>query len=172
MQHKANNESGLLQILYPLLWLGTIAAGGIVTGSNPASTPQELLHHLQNTNTKFIISHAGCLPAIYEAALQYGVLASNIFVIESNEHVVNPELRSWTVLQSCGGDNDGTVTAPYCQSSHNAVYAATSGTTGLPKAAVITHRYMVAQAILLEHLFEHQKDVSFYPDMNNDFIIR
>lgn len=99
-------------------------------------------------------------------------MASNIFVIESDEHVVNPELRSWTVLQKCGGDNDGTVTVPYCQSSHNAVYAATSGTTGLPKAAVITHRYMVAQAILLEHQFEHQKDVSFHLDMNIDFIVR
>jgi hypothetical protein len=45
-----------VQILYLIVWLAAVGAGGCISGSNPANTIYELKHLLKITNTKFIIS--------------------------------------------------------------------------------------------------------------------
>lgn len=41
-----------------------------------------------------------------------------------------------------------------------AVHAMTSGTTGLPKAAVLPHQYLVSQAVMLEEEYRSRVNVS------------
>ncbi|ETI24068.1 hypothetical protein G647_03437 [Cladophialophora carrionii CBS 160.54] len=146
-------------IWYPLIWLGIIGSGGRVVGSNPRYTKSELVHLLDLTKPKFVFAQMDCMDPIVEAAAaaQPKIDPSNIFSIDPTEdyaRVAATIEASWRTLllrdetDSPPPTNDG----KFDQESI-AVYSLTSGTTGLPKTALISHRSVVAQTALLEDQF-------------------
>ncbi|KAK5045011.1 hypothetical protein LTR84_010159 [Exophiala bonariae] len=145
--HSYNN------IHYPVLWLGIIAAGGIVSGSNPAYTASELTRHFHLTRPKFIITQSDALPPILQATAASGIPSSNVFCLGSRDDQLSPDndCKSWISLLNFG-EYDWQQDQPGDRPTQSriAVYAMTSGTTGLPKAALIPHRYLVAQTAMLE----------------------
>lgn len=141
-----------LQILYPLVWLAVIGAGGCISGSNPAYNNVELKHHIQTTNSKFIISQNECLSAIAQAARDCGIPTSRVFVLAPSDAQLSDGYLSYEVLLDHGEsdwesfDSDNGTTA----ASTVAVLGSTSGTTGLPKSAALSHRYVVAQSAMIQ----------------------
>jgi acyl-CoA synthetase (AMP-forming)/AMP-acid ligase II len=149
------------QIWYPLLYLGAIGAGACVTGCNPGYTPTELLHHFLSTRPSLLVVQSESLSAVKEAASKCNIAQARIFELKSAagyEHsdacATHPHQCVSCLLKH--GELDWETGSTKHQDASNKVAClnATSGTTGLPKAAVTTHCYVVAQALMLEEQFK------------------
>ncbi|KAK5211581.1 hypothetical protein LTR47_005304 [Exophiala xenobiotica] len=139
-------------IWYPLIWLAIIGSKAIASPINPAYTSTELDRHLNLTNPKFIFTQPTCIESIIQAASKCSIPTSRIFFIGGLQDGPLHECRNWRTLLVEEGNNTLGPSSEHGRSLQDrvAVYAMTSGTTGLPKAAVIPHRYIVAQAAALE----------------------
>ena len=76
------------------------------------------------------------------AADECGIPHSSIFVFDSQESHVTEECQSWRTLLSHGEASWIAVEDP---NNTTAAYFSTSGTSGLPKAAVVSHSYLTSQ---------------------------
>ena len=132
-------------ILYTILVLGTIGAGGVFAGTNPAYTTYELVHHIRSAEVKYLITEPEMLGAIVEAADQCELPRSNILIFNVLGQPVPEGFRSWETLLQHGEEDwirfDDLETAKTAQAAR----LFSSGTTGLPKAAVTSHYNLVAQ---------------------------
>jgi long-subunit acyl-CoA synthetase (AMP-forming) len=138
-----------------MLFLGIVGAGGRFTGSNPAYTTNELSHHIQNTKARFVITESEFLPTVINLATQEsGVHASNVFVLDSSsqgtlrckplQDLLVHEEEDWVTFSREDEAKDTT-----------AALLSTSGTTGLPKAAMISHySCVVANTILADSKYK------------------
>ncbi|KAH0828470.1 hypothetical protein AYO21_00395 [Fonsecaea monophora] len=146
-------------IWYPLIWLATIGSGARVVGSNPKYTKDELIHLLSLTKPKVIFAQVDCIEPMVEA-VSHCETNSQIFVIESHDtsyQVRRRDYASWrTLLREPAADWYVRAADGKPDQEDIAVYAMTSGTTGLPKAAMISHRYIVALTATLEATFRRR----------------
>lgn len=129
-----------------------IGAGGIIFGTNPSAPSAELLHHLNTTRTKYLITEVASLPVAEEVVSSCGISADHLFVLAKTNQPV-PAGRQAFIRLLKHGESGWTTSADEDEdiSLRTAAYCTTSGTTGLPKAAQIPHRYIVAQAEMVEH---------------------
>ncbi|KAK4947388.1 hypothetical protein LTR10_013756 [Elasticomyces elasticus] len=144
--HSYNN------IWYPIIWLAIIGCGACVSGVNPAYTSSELDRHFKLTKPEFIFAQTNCVKPIIEAASNCAIPTSNIFLIGEEGDAPVEGCRYWRTLLVESSDEPEPPFHPQGGDSL-AAYAMTSGTTGLPKVAMIPHRYIVAQAAILEDQF-------------------
>lgn len=137
------------------MWLAIIGSGAIASPINPAYTSTELERHLRLTDPKFIFTQPGCLGSIAEVASKCNIPNSHIFLVENNQEPNIHGCHSWKTILAGSEEYDPVPLFEHGRSLQGrlALYAMTSGTTGLPKAAMIPHRYVVAQAAALEKQF-------------------
>ncbi|TVY57943.1 Acyl-CoA ligase azaF, partial [Lachnellula suecica] len=136
-------------IYYTALYLGIIGAGGCFTGANPGYTVNELSHHLTITGSKYLLVEAGVLETATTAAKKCSIPLSNVFVLNYRGEAVPDGNQSWMKLLNKGEKDWVRVKDP---ATTPAAYFGTSGTTGLPKAAVITHAYLTSQGAIQEEI--------------------
>jgi long-subunit acyl-CoA synthetase (AMP-forming) len=138
-----------------------IGAGAIVFGTNPASTVAELSHHLTTTRAKFLVTEVDSLGLVKQVASSCSLASTNIFVIAKpgdEEPDKVPPFIPFSELLNHGQDDWSTIaTGDELFSSKIAAYCSTSGTTGLPKAAAITHSYLVSQAAMVHEGLKSRK---------------
>ncbi|KAK7531464.1 4-coumarate-CoA ligase [Phyllosticta citribraziliensis] len=130
---------------YCVMYLGIIGAGAIFAGINPASTPTELSHHFQITDPKLIIAEPVLLNKTLLMAEQTGFDKSKILVFDTSPLSATTGMQSWHTLLEYG---EGNWIRPEDPEKTIATYSATSGTSGLPKWAMIPHSYLISQAAL------------------------
>jgi len=103
-----------------------------------------------------MITHLVALTTAITAADECGIPHSNIFVFNvSGENVPNGH-QSWTELLQYG-ESDWNLVADTDNTA--AAYVSTSGTSGLPKAAILSHSYMVSQAEILSRTLSTSRKV-------------
>ncbi|KAA8895259.1 hypothetical protein FN846DRAFT_997341 [Sphaerosporella brunnea] len=127
---------------FPLVVLGTIVAGRIWTAINPAYTSGELSHHIRAASVKWIISEPKILDNIRAAGDQCGIVLENYRVLDNLPSQSVPQgHRSWKTFHNHERQigSDSSTRTPV------AMRLFSSGTTGLPKAAHISHRKLIAQ---------------------------
>ena len=126
--------------------MAIIGSGGRFTGSNPAYTTYELNHHVRASHAKYIISEPSMLSTVHATSEGCRVPPERIFVYDSFDKTPYDQYRSWKTLLHHGEDDWITFED---RSKDNrstiATLAFTSGTTGLPKAAMISHYFSVCQ---------------------------
>lgn len=76
------------------------------------------------------------------AAESCGIPKSNIFLLNFYQEQIPEDHQSWSTLLDHGEQDWVSVVNP---DDTTAAYFSTSGTSGLPKAAVIPHSYLVSQ---------------------------
>lgn len=138
-----------------MIWLGIIGSGACVSGTNPAYTSSELVRHFKLTKPKFIFAQGHCIDQIMQAASECDIAASSIFSVGTQAHTPSIDgCRDWWTLL-VHGESDWNGPPDDGSSVHDriAVYSMTSGTTGLPKAAMIPHRSIIAQTAALAGIF-------------------
>ncbi|ODT28556.1 MAG: AMP-dependent synthetase [Microbacterium sp. SCN 70-27] len=115
---------------------GALRAGAAVTTLNSLYTPGEIEKQLKDAGATWLVTVSPLLPQAEAAASAVGIPAERLIVIDGAEG--HPDLRS---LLSEGRPAPDVTFDP---ATHIAVLPYSSGTTGIPKGVMLTHRNLVA----------------------------
>ncbi|MDQ3729829.1 MAG: 4-coumarate--CoA ligase family protein [Actinomycetota bacterium] len=128
---------------YAIAFHGVARAGGRASTANPLYTSRELQHQLEDSGSKFLLTIPQFLDVAREAAEAAGV--EEIFVVGHAEDGA-------TALSDLMGDPGD---APEVDVSGDdlAVLPYSSGTTGLPKGVMLTHKNLVANLVQIQQAF-------------------
>ncbi|MBN9800571.1 long-chain-fatty-acid--CoA ligase [Pseudonocardia sp. UM4_GMWB1] len=148
---------------FPVAYYGVLKAGAVVVPLNVLLTAREIAFHLEDSGAKTYLCYEGTadLPsgrsgwsAFQSAAgcVHFVLIrASAPRQLEHTEVSTLDDLRRWGVQESA--------TPPICETD-TAVVLYTSGTTGKPKGAEMTHSNLVLNALLVDRVVgRHSHDV-------------
>ncbi len=156
---------------YVIAFMGTLRAGAIAVNTNPTYTPRELAHQMKDSGAETIVM----LSPLYERlqAVRDEVPIKRVIITDIPEYVKGPfkglterTLRKeglmthvpegegvyhWQTVMNMGG------TPPDIHPDPNevALFQYTGGTTGVPKAAMLTHRNLVANTMQVAAWIPH-----------------
>jgi acyl-CoA synthetase (AMP-forming)/AMP-acid ligase II len=119
---------------YAVAFHGAASAGGRCTTVNPLYTAGELAHQLGDSGASILLTVPPVLGAAREAAAQAGI----------DDVAVVGEARGATPFAELLGDPADASAVEIDPASDVAVLPYSSGTTGLPKGVMLTHRNLVA----------------------------
>ena len=144
-----------------MLYLGIVAAGGVFTGTNPGYTQYELVHHIKTAKAKFLITEPEMLGAALAAGKQCKISHSRTFIFDVLGQDFPEGFKSWEVLLNHGEKDWLRFNDLQAAQNTTAARMFSSGTTGLPKAAIVSHYNLIAQH---ELAYTHKKPyrVSLY----------
>jgi acyl-CoA synthetase (AMP-forming)/AMP-acid ligase II len=133
---------------YALAFYGVAAAGGISTTINPLYTVEELAFQLNDARARYLLTIPMFLERAREAAARSGV--EEIFVLGEAEGAT-----PFAALMTAGDQPPEVAIDP---AEDLVVLPYSSGTTGLPKGVMLTHRNLVANLAQCEALFAMPSD--------------
>jgi long-chain acyl-CoA synthetase len=141
-----------------------LKAGGVVVATSPLYSPREVEHQFNDSGAKAVIVLSLMYPTV--KAVQPKTEVENVIVTNIKEHLGGIDRLLFSlVMEKKGGHRVDELAerhlwlkdllekypadAPGVQVGHNdmALFQYTGGTTGVPKAAVILHRNLVANVM-------------------------
>ncbi|MGE3285270.1 MAG: AMP-binding protein [Pseudonocardia sp.] len=129
---------------YPVVFHGILRANAVVTSANSLYSPAELAHQLRNSRARMIVTISLFLDRARAAAQEAGIGDDAIIVLDGAE--------GFTSLR----DLLATSAAPPAHNrrpADTAVLPYSSGTTGLAKGVILTHRNLVANLCQIDPIF-------------------
>jgi acyl-CoA synthetase (AMP-forming)/AMP-acid ligase II len=141
---------------YALAFHGIATAGGAVTTINPLSTADELSRQLSDAGARFLLTVPPFAETATTAARKAGV--EEVFVIG--------EAAALTPMRELFGDPSAAPDLQIDTAEHLVALPFSSGTTGLPKGVMLTHRNLatnIAQANALLDSTEHDVVIGVLP---------
>jgi long-chain acyl-CoA synthetase len=128
-----------------IAYYGILRLGAYVVPINPLFTQGEISYILDNSQAKAVISHVSVEPKLSEVKKQLENLKLVIYTDAKNQE------WTWEHLMETSINVFG---RPYIDADNLAVILYTSGTTGKPKGAMLTHRNMASNADSISKLLE------------------
>lgn len=140
---------------YAIVFHGVAVAGGTVTTVNPTYGAEEVRFQLQDAGASVLIT-IGMFAETAKAAIE-GTKVTEILTLDAADGTTNAlDLLAAEPIEQVPVDLDeDVVVLPY-----------SSGTTGLPKGVMLTHRNLVANALQTEPCIstvEHEVALAFLP---------
>lgn len=132
----------------PAVYWGCHWAGGTVSPANPTYTSDELGHQIKASGAKVIVVHESLLATALPAVEQVGFPISKVWVIGAKS--TTADLRH--VETMLADKNTGGLRPKIDAAVDTAYLVYSSGTTGSPKGAMVTHKNVVASIILQRHV--------------------
>jgi long-chain acyl-CoA synthetase len=182
LQHRCGLEPGervalmMPNILaYPIAMLGAMRAGGVIVNTNPQYTARELEHQLTDAGAKVIVVFENALSTVAavhaKTALEEVVVARiGDFMTRPKSFLFNrisrrrraapiPRMDGAVTLTEAVHDGEGyELSRPEISGSDLAFLQYTGGTTGRSKAAMLTHRNIVANILQVVAWFGHRTE--------------
>ena len=122
---------------YAVAFHGVAAAGGACTTVNPLYTADELAHQLEDSGARLLVTVPDFVDTAREAADRAGL--EGVFVVGESEAA--------PPFDELFAEAEGGTAADVDPERDLAVLPYSSGTTGLPKGVMLTHRNLVANII-------------------------
>jgi long-chain acyl-CoA synthetase len=150
---------------YPIALFGVLRAGMVVVNTNPLYTPRELEHQLKDSGAKVIViveNFAHVLQQVLPHTDLKKVLITGVgdllgvprgFIVNFVLRYVRKQIPAWSMpgsstFKSALGSGLGLKLETVPLGPENIAFLQyTGGTTGVAKAAVLTHRNMVANVL-------------------------
>ena len=130
---------------YAIVFHGVAVAGAAVTTINPSYGPEEVSHQLNDAGASIIVT----VPAFVDTALA-AIKDTGVKEVV----VIGDAPANTTPLDALYAEPIDQV--PVDLTSHTVVLPYSSGTTGLPKGVMLTHRNLVANIEQVRHAIRYQ----------------
>lgn len=131
---------------YAVVFHGVAMAGGTVTTLNPTYTADEIRHQLNDSRATLMVTVSAVLP-VAQAAVE-GTSVTEVFSID-------PADGASPITDLFGEPIDQVEIDP---ATHTVVMPYSSGTTGLSKGVMLSHRNLVANLCQMQHVIDYGED--------------
>lgn len=118
---------------FPIVLMGTLLAGGVMTPANPAYTTSELVHQLRDSGARACVVHPSLLSVALPAAREVGIPADAVFCFGGE---VQGTSRPWQALLA-EAEIGFSRTRGLDTARELAYLVYSSGTTGLAKVSPV-----------------------------------
>ena len=137
---------------YALIFHGVIRAGATNTTANPLYTSHELAHQLTDSGAKMLFTVDAFLDNARKAAEEVGIDEKDIIVVGDSEG----DVTKLTDLREEGDAEPPEV--EHDPSNDLAVIPYSSGTTGMPKGVMLSHRNLIANTLQFSEVIPMDDD--------------
>ena len=142
-------------VWYPVAMFGTLRAGGVVSGASPAYNTEEMTYALKTADAKFLFTVPGSMEVAAAAAANVGIPKEHVFLLEGKMEGYKTMSDLIQLGKSYGstGQVEQFRLPPGKQNKDICGFLSfSSGTTGLPKAVMISHANVMAQCFQIRQL--------------------
>ena len=133
----------------PVIFMGTVMAGGIFVGAQSTYDTADLIFQLEQTEPRFVLVGDKFADSISDAAQRVRLPRGSLYQYEGHAKpkVVKSDLTHWTDLLASDSDGRDCLWEELSSEEATSRVASliyTSGTSGAPKGVESTHRQLVA----------------------------
>lgn len=139
----APNDIDIAPVIY-----GTFFAGGIVTPANPGYSADELAYQLNNAGAHALVTTKQFLKTALEAAEKANIPNDRVILLGAEKDETH-RVKHWSNIRKTSGALR--YRRRRAKPEDLAFLAFSSGTTGLPKGVMLTHRNIVADLLLVKN---------------------
>lgn len=153
LHHAGLRKGDVLAILspnhvqYPIAFQATCFIGAIVTTLNPVYTAREIAHQLEDSKARFIVTVSAMLPKALQAA-EAGAPLERIYLFDGSGPLGTAKIPVSAFGElALTGRRLPVPSTPIDPAKDVCAIPYSSGTSGLPKGVVLTHRNLVANLV-------------------------